>query len=184
MSNLSEHIKRKIWERDHYRCQECGIRVGRDGGLRPHTHHLVPKSLGGGDDVTNLTTLCQPCHTMKRNHTFMLDGTQVKDFPQYIKWSLWAISLNLLAYANKLDPQNFPSPQQVIEYIKKIQDGLEGVIPLIVDCEQKGIGKGELIFDEDLIKEAQQYENVIKGIRIGWMSHYHQRALDQIIIES
>lgn len=184
MSHLTKQIKRKIWERDHYRCQECGLKVGRNGGLKPHTHHKIPKSSGGRDEETNLTTLCQPCHTTKLDHTFMLDDSQVNDFPQYIKHSLWEISLNLLSFADKLDPQNFPHPTQVIEYVKKVQDALVRVIHLTIDCEQEGIGKGSLVFAEDLRKEVQQLKGIFEGMRIAWMSHYHQRALDQIIYES
>ena len=38
-----------------------------------------------------------------------------------------------------------------------------------------------LTFEEDLIVETQQVEDIIEGLRRAWTSHYTQRALDQII---
>ena len=40
----------------HDHCVACG----QSGNL--HQHHLVPRSIGGGDDETNLLTLCGSCH--------------------------------------------------------------------------------------------------------------------------
>lgn len=40
----------------HNHCVACGIRE------QLHQHHLVPKSRGGGNDETNLITLCVDCH--------------------------------------------------------------------------------------------------------------------------
>src|SRR3990172_3341995 len=130
MSDLPEHVKRKIWKRDGYRCRECGIKVGQDRGLRPHTHHKIPLSLEGSDEEKYLITLCQPCHSGTLSHTFMLEKTPVEDFPQYIKWSLWEASLNLLAYADCLDPRRFPSSYGVIEDIREYQKALDAVIHL------------------------------------------------------
>ena len=39
------------------RCHDCGVE--RDG---LHKHHIVPKSLGGSNDPSNLVTLCANCH--------------------------------------------------------------------------------------------------------------------------
>lgn len=42
--------------RDEYRCRRCG-------GLGPiQVHHIVKRSQGGGDELTNLQSLCVPCH--------------------------------------------------------------------------------------------------------------------------
>jgi len=40
----------------HDHCVACG----QSGNL--HQHHLVPRSIGGSDDETNLLTLCGSCH--------------------------------------------------------------------------------------------------------------------------
>jgi hypothetical protein len=39
------------------RCHDCGVE--RDG---LHKHHIVPKSLGGSNDSSNLVKLCANCH--------------------------------------------------------------------------------------------------------------------------
>ena len=41
-------------------CVACGVNAGDD--ILLHTHHLVPKLMGGGDEETNLLTLCHVCH--------------------------------------------------------------------------------------------------------------------------
>ena len=184
MSNISESLKRKIWKRDRFRCQECGIKVGQAGGLRPHTHHKIPKSLGGSDEESNLTTLCQPCHVTKRDHTFMFDRIPVEDFPQFIKYLLRDIGINLLAYAEQLDPRNFPSPVQTANHINKAQEALQVVNALVEDCRDEGIGTGNLELVEDPAREEREFKDIVDGLRIVWMSHWHQRALDQIIFES
>ena len=48
--------------RDGYQCQVCGDLVH---GKRAHVDHIVPKSKGGSDEVTNLQTLCASCHSKK-----------------------------------------------------------------------------------------------------------------------
>jgi len=165
-----ENIRRKVWERDRYRCQECGIRVGLGRGLRPHTHHMVPKSLGGSDQERNLITLCQPCHTAKVDHRFMLAKVQVKDYPQYIKHSLWQISLKLLDYADVLDPRKFPEGDLVIQNIEKLQRYLDVVKELAGECEPTQMGKG---FAED--GKRREVEEVIEGIRISWTGLNQQK---------
>ena len=114
----------------------------------------------------------------------MLARTPVEDFPQFIKYSLREISIDLLAYAERLDPRSFPSPKQTINYINKTQEALEVVNRRVEDCRDEGIGVGNLEFVEDPAREGQDFKDIIEGLRIAWMSHYHQRALDQIISES
>lgn len=61
----------QILYRDNFTCQDCGgfhafcneysiyLPVS-DGEL--HIHHIVPVSEGGGDEPSNLITLCEECH--------------------------------------------------------------------------------------------------------------------------
>ena len=46
--------------RDGYQCQMCGVVVH---GKRAHVDHIVAKSKGGSDEVSNLRTLCVSCHS-------------------------------------------------------------------------------------------------------------------------
>ncbi len=48
--------RERVRQRDGYRCRRCG-------GVGPiQVHHVVKRSLGGGDDLENLESLCVPCH--------------------------------------------------------------------------------------------------------------------------
>lgn len=185
MVELSDEIRRKVIERDGYRCQECGIEVGRRRGLEPNVHHMVPRSSRGADEEANLITLCLPCHSAKLGHTFMLTK-DLKDeaILQYIKYVLWEISLNLLGYTDMLDPRRFPAPSRVLSHITKCQEALEEVRKLAEICQAKGIGTGEIDLREDLSKEMQNVEGIIAGVRIAWTSHYTARSLDEIFHSS
>jgi len=51
--------RRVVFDRDHYTCQRCDKRFK----MRKLTcHHMQPRDSGGSDDVSNLLTLCEPCH--------------------------------------------------------------------------------------------------------------------------
>ena len=47
---------------DNWQCQQCGRVVS---GREAHVDHIVPKSAGGSDLMTNLQTLCRSCHSRK-----------------------------------------------------------------------------------------------------------------------
>lgn len=60
---------KRILKRDNYLCQEC-LRQGRMTPLkvRPRDHavdHIIPKAQGGGNEDSNLQSLCAPCHDAK-----------------------------------------------------------------------------------------------------------------------
>lgn len=181
MDDSFEVTKRRVWQRDGNRCQECGIRVAARGGAKPQTHHMIPRSAGGSDDAGNLVTLCQPCHATKLGHTFMLPQTQVEDYPQYIKWFLWDLSTNLLAYAAAYDPMRPPAAPTVLAMLASSIKILQNVNGLVAQCEQQGIGSGEMRLPRSLEEERQELESIIVGLRLAWHSHHTQRALDHII---
>lgn len=52
-----------IFRRDRYRCRLCGSSAS--DGVRIEVDHVVPVSLGGGDDQSNLWTLCFDCNRGK-----------------------------------------------------------------------------------------------------------------------
>ena len=72
----------RILYRDNFTCQDCGefhafknefgIFVPIDDG-KLNVHHIVPVSEGGGDEPSNLVTLCVNCHLRrhgKEKHEF------------------------------------------------------------------------------------------------------------------
>lgn len=54
-------VRREVYERDQYRCVECGTVADLT------IDHIVPYSLGGPDTPDNLRTLCRPCNSRKGN---------------------------------------------------------------------------------------------------------------------
>jgi 5-methylcytosine-specific restriction endonuclease McrA len=77
-SGVPGALRRRVFRRDGYACQECGL-AGREvrWGNGVFTHptsvegvylsidHVHPKSLGGTNDPDNLRTLCTTCNTRK-----------------------------------------------------------------------------------------------------------------------
>ena len=51
-----EIIRKRVLERDGWRCQECGSMQNL------HVHHMKRRSQLGGDVMHNLITLCADCH--------------------------------------------------------------------------------------------------------------------------
>ena len=59
--------RRKVYKRDDYTCQNCGVQGGPYGNIELHAHHVVPKSRGGTHEVSNLISLCIECHNAVHN---------------------------------------------------------------------------------------------------------------------
>lgn len=54
-----EDTRRLVLARDGYKCVSCSTKVkSRDADA----HHLLPRSMGGSDEPSNLLTLCDGCH--------------------------------------------------------------------------------------------------------------------------
>lgn len=53
-------IKQQVHERDQWICCRCG-RITMD----LECDHIVNQAQGGTDDLSNLQSLCQPCHQEK-----------------------------------------------------------------------------------------------------------------------
>lgn len=60
--------RKKVYRRDDYKCQNCGDEGGPNGDIELHAHHIVPKSEGGSDNLSNLATLCYECHNAVHDH--------------------------------------------------------------------------------------------------------------------
>lgn len=58
---ISEETRKAILERDNFRCVICGSAEKENLTI----HHLIPKSAGGSDVLSNLITICVACHTTK-----------------------------------------------------------------------------------------------------------------------
>ena len=58
LSAYWKDIRQTILERDCNACRQCGF-----SGRGLHIHHIVEKRNGGGEDIGNLMTLCNQCHS-------------------------------------------------------------------------------------------------------------------------
>lgn len=56
-----QYARKKVYQRDKGRCAHCGKSCRRAWEL----DHIVPLIDGGGCDLSNMQTLCRPCHRKK-----------------------------------------------------------------------------------------------------------------------
>lgn len=68
-----KETRREALQRDNHRCQVCG----KD--YSGQVHHVIPRSQGGTDDLSNLMTLCGKCHML------------VSPVPDWLITKLWKI---------------------------------------------------------------------------------------------
>ena len=81
------------FERDKGRCRACYTQDLRlecaDPFLVAHAHHIVYRSRGGKDDLSNLCILCAICHESQHQKRLSItgnpNGTLV--FREYAKWT-------------------------------------------------------------------------------------------------
>ena len=61
---VSGSIRYNVLKRAKYRCELCG---GREDQVALHVDHIIPRSKGGPDDISNFQALCMTCNTNKRD---------------------------------------------------------------------------------------------------------------------
>jgi hypothetical protein len=65
---ISKEVRALVLDRNGFTCQMCGAAAGEphpfDRGRKTRLHivHIVDKSLGGGDDPSNLKAICSVCN--------------------------------------------------------------------------------------------------------------------------
>jgi len=79
-NQLSHKQKMRIFRRDGWKCQYCGVDASSDFEIfylaNLNIDHMNPK---GGDDDSNLVTACRQCNLNKRAHPFE-SFAEAKDF--------------------------------------------------------------------------------------------------------
>jgi 5-methylcytosine-specific restriction endonuclease McrA len=58
-------LRRCIVERDGARCHWCMRMTGQKHGLEQSLDHLIPRSDGGSDDLSNMVISCLPCNNAR-----------------------------------------------------------------------------------------------------------------------
>jgi hypothetical protein len=80
--SISKELRAEIFDRNGFTCQMCGAVAGEphpwDIGRKTRLHigHVIDKSVGGTDDISNLRTLCSVCNEGANNIT--LDRPSLK----------------------------------------------------------------------------------------------------------
>ena len=70
---ISKSLRAQVLERNGYTCQMCGRGAGdpddenRGRKVRLHIGHIVDRSHGGRDELTNLRALCSTCNQGAKN---------------------------------------------------------------------------------------------------------------------
>jgi hypothetical protein len=72
---ISKELRAFVLDRNGFTCQMCGTVAGEIDAYDPsrktrlHIGHIIDKSAGGSDDVSNLRALCSVCNEGARNLT-------------------------------------------------------------------------------------------------------------------
>jgi hypothetical protein len=64
-SYVGKSLRYDIMRRDNFACVLCG--QGADDGIKLEVDHIHPRSKGGGNEESNLRTLCFDCNRGKRD---------------------------------------------------------------------------------------------------------------------
>lgn len=62
--------RKDIWKKTNGLCAHCGKEVSSTSQT---VDHIIPKSMGGGDDQRNLMPLCKRCNGSRENNKIELD---------------------------------------------------------------------------------------------------------------
>lgn len=67
-------LRFEIFKKDNFMCQYCG-RNPKDNKCKLVIDHIIPRALGGTNDINNLTTSCESCNLGKRD--ILLENRQL-----------------------------------------------------------------------------------------------------------
>lgn len=66
-AGIPPKLRHEIFQRDEFTCQHCGASPRKDLSVVIEVDHIVPVSKGGGNEPSNLQTLCDKCNAGKSN---------------------------------------------------------------------------------------------------------------------
>ncbi len=66
---IRKERRKAIYERDGFRCVYCGCSIFDGDGVRLTLDHVIPKSMGGGNECSNLVTACHECNSMRQDYS-------------------------------------------------------------------------------------------------------------------
>ena len=115
-NRLDENLRIACLMRDNYQCQVC-----KKKNLRLEAHHIIPKSEGGKDSITNLITLCSSCHLKVHSNKIKLDVEGVSSFKDKISQQAMQGKSYLYEQLNKISELRKVFGYQTSEYRKDRQ---------------------------------------------------------------
>lgn len=92
---LSGRERFKVLERDGFSCQYCGRRPPE---ATLHVDHVVPRSLGGTNDPSNLAAACRRCNLGKS--ASMIGAEHMSDIPAEQMGDRVSWDINLMYYTD------------------------------------------------------------------------------------
>ena len=66
---IPNRLRHAVFQRDQYRCRECG--ASKEDGVTLEIDHIIPVAKGGTNDISNLQTLCKACNRGKYTDTWV-----------------------------------------------------------------------------------------------------------------
>jgi hypothetical protein len=85
---LSSAVIMRVFKRDRFLCSYCGVN-GSEAELQ--CDHIIPKSKGGSNHMSNLATSCRKCNQSKGNRNIMQPNTKIKGY--YFKYESYTYKL-------------------------------------------------------------------------------------------
>jgi hypothetical protein len=98
-TRLDENLRIACLMRDGYACQHCGRR-----NVRLEAHHIQFREHGGKDTLTNLITLCEPCHDRLHEGKLTLKASGVSGHLDQMAQRSMQGKAHLSATVNQLAP--------------------------------------------------------------------------------
>lgn len=91
-------VRYKVLVNAHHRCELCGV----DASIRAlEVDHIIPKSLGGPDEIDNYQALCYKCNTNKGNRSDVDLRALSEDYNKYETKCVFCNHMEVIA-ENKL----------------------------------------------------------------------------------
>jgi len=86
-STFLKSAKEEAIKQRGYKCERCG-----KNSKKIYAHHILPKQMGGSDDIENLLLVCERCHPLLDNeairHGQLANGLKIQnvktDMPKLI----------------------------------------------------------------------------------------------------
>lgn len=86
---IPNEIKRRVWQKCEYKCYYCKTshweikKLADERGIKAFMaiDHIIPQSMGGGENEDNLVLACWRCNSEKSNNKIWVEGEKCQKFP-------------------------------------------------------------------------------------------------------